>query len=117
MTPPAAEAPPARAAEVEGPQRVASRDDVQPGDVYNDKVQQNTNVGSAHQGDVYYIQNAVPYAPYYPFPYARSQSRSEFRSQYGYGVPVRRAPSNPAGSGSFDYPIDGVFKYPVELVH
>ena len=113
MNPPAAEAPAARAAEVETPQRVATRDDVQPRDVYNDKVQQNTNVGSAHQGDVYFIQNAVPY---YAVPYV---SRSQFRSQSPspYGVPVRRAPSNPAGSGSFDYPIDGVFKYPIELVH
>jgi hypothetical protein len=108
---PVAEMPPPRTAPIDtgtddAPQRVASRDEVQPRDVYNERVQQNTNVASAHQGDVYYIQNSVPYFPYYAVP---NMSR--------YGAPARRAPANPAGSGSFDYPIDGVFKYPLELVH
>lgn len=112
ITPPAPPAvaaptdtPRAREAETDtAPQpRLASRDDAQPRDVYMDKVQQNTNVGSAHQGDVYVIQNSVPWFPYYALqPGMRYPSSSVSNKD------------NPRG---FTYPIDGVFTYPVELVH
>ena len=110
-------APPPREAQADtdtdtAPQRIASRDDVQPRDVYNDQVQQNTNVGRAHQGDVYYIQNSAPYYPYYAVPNA-----SRFSNAPRYGVPAGRNQINPNGSGAFNYPVDGVFRYPVELVH
>jgi hypothetical protein len=118
VAPPPA-APPPRAAEADTrPLLVAARDEAPTTNVFNGNVQQNTNVGSVQQGDVYVMPSVVPYAPYYArqnppryVPPANAPSPGIPRA-----VHFTRNP-NPAGSGVFNYSFDGPFKYPVDLVH
>jgi hypothetical protein len=114
--PPAAAPPertPAASAE-EAPQKVASRDEPRPRDVYLGEVHQNTNVGTVNEGDVYVYPQYVPYYyPYVAFPRRTGQTPP------AYGLrPMTPRPSAPNGmsQGTFKYS-DSVFNYPVELVH
>jgi hypothetical protein len=108
---------PAEAADAQ-PILVASNDQAPTTNVYYGDVQQNTNVGRVQQGDVYVMPSVAPYAPYYALPPARTHSPAANAPYPGIprAVHFRNNP-NPAGSGVFNYPIDGPFKYPVDLVH
>ena len=118
-TAPAAPAPEMRAPETP-PQPIvlASREEAPTTNVFNGNVQQNTNVGSVQQGDVYVMPSVVPYAPYYARPNSPSYVPPANAPRPGIprAVHFTRNP-NPAGSGVFNYSIDGPFKYPVDLVH
>jgi hypothetical protein len=113
--PPAA-APPARAAAAteDAPQKLAARDDPRPRDVYYGEVHQNNNVGTVNEGNVYVIEQYVPYyVPYVAYPRRDGSAPPAYAPR-----PMSRKPSGSIGSsqGTFSY-TDSVFKYPVELVH
>jgi hypothetical protein len=120
--PPASAQPvaaPPRAPEAEAqPVLVAVRDDAPTNNVYYGDVQQNTNVGSVQQGDVYVMPPVVPYAPYYALGSSARSAPGASGSHLGIPRAVHFTKNpNPAGSGVFNYSIDGPFKYPVDLVH
>jgi hypothetical protein len=110
---------PAHAEEIdEQPVRVAVRDEATTQNIYYGDVQQNSNVGRVQQGDVYVMPSVVPYAPYYAPNARRSYSAPAKDARSGVPRAVHFT-NNPyaAGSGVFNYPVDGAFKYPVDWVH
>jgi hypothetical protein len=115
----AVQEPPAHAEEIdERPVRVAVRDEATTQNIYYGDVQQNSNVGRVQQGDVYVMPSVVPYAPYYAPNSRRSYSAPANDARSGAPRAVHFT-NNPyaAGSGVFNYPVDGAFRYPVDLVH
>jgi hypothetical protein len=103
----------ARAPEASEARRLAAREDAAPRDVYVGDVQQNTNVASVQQGDVYVIQHVIPYVPYLALPPANPGAPPTYGPR-----PV--TPRSPLPSVHFRYPPaypNSPFKYPVDLVH